>query len=468
MKNATNRFSLLYAVLLVLSLSCAKEKESAMKFTGAKGEVKVMTLDPGHFHAALVQKTMYAQVSPTVHVYAPEGPDVEDHMNRITGFNTRAENPTSWNTVMHVGPNYLREMLTEKPGNVVVISGNNTRKAEYLEACVSAGLNVLADKPMCKDKAGFALLQKAFATAQENGILLYDIMTERFEITTLLQKALANNPAVFGELQKGSPEKPAVIKESVHHFFKYVSGNPIKRPAWYFDTEQQGEGIVDVTTHLVDIVQWATFPGQIIDYARDIEIVQAKRWPTLIKKDQFATVTRLPEFPDFLKPHLNAEGVLEVFANGEIIYKLRGVHAKVVVFWNYEAPQGAGDTHFSVMRGSKSEVYVRQGAEQNYRPELYLEVPQSADKAAVASALETAISGLNQQYPGLELEATAAGWRIVIPDKYHNGHEAHFGQVTERYLEYLVDGKLPDWEVPNMVAKYYTTTTALEQAMAAK
>ena len=49
---------------------------SQYEFTGAPGEVKLVTLDPGHFHAALVQKTMYDQVSPTVHVYAPEGPDV--------------------------------------------------------------------------------------------------------------------------------------------------------------------------------------------------------------------------------------------------------------------------------------------------------------------------------------------------------------------------------------------------------
>ena len=51
------------------------------------------------------------------------------------------------------------------------------------------------------------------------------------------------------------------------------------------------------------------------------------------------------------------------------------------------------------------------------------------------------------------------------PDKYRIGHEAHFGQVTEKYLRFLVDGKLPDWEVPNMIAKYYTTTMALEMAL---
>ena len=32
-------------------------------------------------------------------------------------------------------------------------------------------------------------------------------------------------------------------------------------------------------------------------------------------------------------------------------------------------------------------------------------------------------------------------------------------------LEYLKDGNMPDWEVPNMLAKYYTTTKALEVAV---
>ena len=51
-----------------------------------------------------------------------------------------------------------------------------------------------------------------------------------------------------------------MVKESVHHFYKIVSGSPVIRPAWFFDTSQQGEGIVDVTTHLVDLIQWGCFP----------------------------------------------------------------------------------------------------------------------------------------------------------------------------------------------------------------
>jgi hypothetical protein len=84
-----------------------KEETKAM-FTGAKGEVKIMTLDPGHFHAALILKSMYDQVNPVVHVYAPDGEDVKDHMKRIESFNARAENPTSWETKMYKGDDFLK------------------------------------------------------------------------------------------------------------------------------------------------------------------------------------------------------------------------------------------------------------------------------------------------------------------------------------------------------------------------
>jgi hypothetical protein len=45
------------------------------------------------------------------------------------------------------------------------------------------------------------------------------------------------------------------------------------------------------------------------------------------------------------------------------------------------------------------------------------------------------------------------------------GHEEHFARVTKNFLEYLRKGNMPAWEVPNMLAKYYTTTKALELAL---
>ncbi len=434
-------------------------------FTGAEGEVKLMTLDPGHFHAALVQKTMYDQVNPRVYIFAPDGPDVKDHIQRINNFNTREENPTHWEPVPYLADDYFEKMITQKPGNVVILSGNNLKKSEYILGSVKNGLNVLADKPMCIDAEGFEKIKQAFDESEKNNVLLYDIMTERYEITTTLQKALSQMPEVFGELVTGSVEEPAVTKESVHHFFKYVSGNPIKRPVWYFDTRQQGEGLVDVTTHLVDLIQWECYPNEILDYKTDIDILKVKRWPTRLSIKQFKKVTRVKEIPEFLKKYINEKGELEVYANGEIIYKLKDTVAKVSVIWNYQAPEGAGDTHYSIMRGSKANLTIRQGAEEYYRPELYVEPLKGIDQTVFQVKLESALSTLSELYPGLKMSKVSDGWKMDIPPKYRVGHEAHFGQVMEKYLKFLVDGKLPDWEVPNMLAKYYTTTSALSEAM---
>lgn len=306
--------------------------------------------------------------------------------------------------MVYTGDDFLEKMLKDREGNVVVISGNNKKKTEYIKACVDEGLNVLADKPLTINAEGFRLLEEAFAAAEKNNVLLYDIMTERSEITSILQKELINNTAVFGQIQKGSQNEPAVVMESIHHFFKSVAGNPIRRPAWYFDAEQQGEGIVDVTTHLVDMVMWTCLPQEAIDYKKDIDVKKARRWPTMITQQQFEKVTALADFPDFLKEKLNNEGYLPCYANGEMIYTLKGVYVKLTAKWNYQAPEGAGDSHFSMIRGSKASVIIRQGKEQNYRPELYVEPAVGASNAELAQALQKAVTELQGSYLGLELE----------------------------------------------------------------
>lgn len=458
----------LFAVIIILSACTAENKPQKsttnMKFTGAPGEVKIMTLDPGHFHAALVQKIMYDQVNQTVNIYAPAGPDVDDHLNRIKGFNARQDNPTNWKSIVYRGDDFFYKMLKEKPGNLMVTAGNNNKKTEYIKQTVEAGINVLADKPMAIDLMGFEVLKEAFRIAEEKGVLLYDVMTERYEITTILQKELAHMTEVFGELLTGSPENPSITKESVHHFFKYVLGNRIKRPPWFFDVSQEGDGIVDVTTHLVDLIQWECFPEEIINYKEEIKLLNAKRWATRLKPSEFNTVTRLSGYPDYLIKNISNDSVLNVYCNGEMIYKIRNIHARVSVIWNYEAPEGAGDTHFSIMRGSRSNLVIRQGAEQNYIPVLYIEPSANIDFNKYDKVLKKAINEINTKYPGIELVRNNNNWQLSIPDKYKIGHEAHFGEVTKRYLQYLIDGCLPDWEVPNMIAKYYTTTQAFEMA----
>jgi predicted dehydrogenase len=470
-KQSMNRKIIPAVAVAALLVACAgggqkaSEKEKTMsKFTGAKGEVKLMTLDPGHFHAALIQKSMYEQIDSTVYVYAPEGDDITQHLGRINGFNSRAENPTAWIEKVFTGPDYFEKMLAEKPGNVMMVAGNNAKKTEYIQKAIEAGINVFADKPMVISPEAFPVLEQAFKTAEEKGVLLYDIMTERHEITSIIQRELARNSAVFGTLLDGTPEEPAIVKESVHHFSKMVSGAALKRPAWFFDVAQQGEGIVDVTTHLVDLVQWGGFPEVILNKT-DVELISAKRWATDLSLAQFEKVTQLKEFPEYLQKDVLGNQ-LKVYSNGEIVYKLKGKVVKVSVIWNFEAPEGAGDTHFSIMRGTNCNVLIKQDKEQGYKPTVYIEATNTTDLVAFETSLKKAVEqDIAANYPELKLNKLGDKlWTVEIPDRYKVGHEAHFGQVTEKYLQYLKDGKLPEWEVPNMITKYYTTTEALKLA----
>ena len=422
---------------------------------------RLITLDPGHFHAALVQKSMYPNVDAVVHVYAPDGPDVDLHLARIEGFNSRADSPTHWESVVYRGDDFLDKMIADKAGDIVVISGNNARKTDYILESLQAGFNVYADKPMATTAAQFRTLERAVALAKERRLLLLDIMTERYEITTILQREISRVPAVYGEQLAGSEAEPAVTKESVHHFYKVVAGKALQRPAWFFDAAQEGDGLVDVTTHLVDLVQWECFPGEIIDYHKDIVLGASSRWATPLTLEQFRTVTGFDSLPDYLAKNYR-DGVLQVFANGEIHYAVRGIHARIRVEWAWRAPEGGGDTHYSEMHGSRAKLVIRQGEEQGYVPELSIEpnAPGSPDAAALAQALAPVFA----KYPGVGISPADGGFRVDIPDSYRVGHEAHFAQVTEAYLRYLDDGGLPDWELPDILAKYYVTTSALESA----
>src|SRR5690625_1749141 len=138
------------------------QKDSGNRnFSGKPNEVRIMTLNPGHFHAALVQKNMLEQVDPTVYIYGPDGPDLEQHIERIEGFNSREESPTDWKMVVYRGDDYLERMIREKSGNVMVTAGNNRDKTEYIKKAVDNGINVLSDNTMVIDKEGWELLEEA-------------------------------------------------------------------------------------------------------------------------------------------------------------------------------------------------------------------------------------------------------------------------------------------------------------------
>src|SRR4030095_22099 len=100
MMDSKSSMTLVAALLGGLSIGMQKS-EPAMP------DVRLMTVDPGHFHAGLVQKEMYPGVSERVDLYAPPGPDLTEHLNRIIAFNSRREHPTKWAMEVHASPDFF-------------------------------------------------------------------------------------------------------------------------------------------------------------------------------------------------------------------------------------------------------------------------------------------------------------------------------------------------------------------------
>lgn len=450
-------FGILPVLAAVACCSCAP------KPCGEERSVQLVVLDPGHFHASLLQKNSLEGISDTVRVYAPEGAEVRQYLDAVGAYNGRSENPTSWQEQVYVGDDYLARMLSDRKGDVVVLAGNNRKKTDYILRSVEAGYSVLSDKPLAIRKADFGKLSEAYRSAAEKGLLIYDLMTERYDVLNIITRELLNDRGLFGELQKGTAEDPAVSMRSVHHFFKEVSGRALIRPAWYYDVEQQGEGIADVTTHLIDLVFWQCFPGEAVHCPADVEVTAARHWPTRITLPEFSRSTGAEEFPPYLNRYVR-DGALEVLANGSLSYRVKGVHVGMEVVWNYASPDG-GDTFSALLKGTKAALEVLQNANTGFVKQLYIRKSPGADPAEFEKRLLEKGAELRRTYPFVTMvkQSPELYW-VDVPPENRLGHEAHFSRVAETFLRYLRDGNVPEWEAENTLSKYYITTTAVELA----
>ncbi len=141
----------------------------------------------------------------------------------------------------------------------------------------------------------------------------------------------------------------------------------------------------------------------------------AQRWPTWIPQAEFQRVTGAARFPPSLAGAIK-DGRLEYFANTLVSYTIRGVHAKLNVIWDWEAPAGAGDTHYAVYRGSRARVEVRQTRADRFVPELYV-VPATAEmKPQVLDAVRAKSGGAAARLPRHRIEDRGPEIRLTIPD----------------------------------------------------
>src|SRR5262249_30008322 len=323
-----------------------------------------LVLNPGHFHAALTLRRSHPQLSDDVYVYADDGPDVDSFLRIVETFNGRAEAPTQWKLHVYRGAGFLDRLRAERRGGLVIMAGKNHDRMATIRLLHADGFLVLGDKPWLIGSDQIASLHEVTAAPP----LAMDIMTERHEIATRVQQALAARPEIFGRFRIDGSE-PAIEIESVHHLYKVVNQRPLVRPPWYFDVAVQGEGITDVTTHLVDLTQWMVGEGRPFAYERDVQLLSARQWPTAVPRETFEHIPGLDDSPPELRPTVHND-VLSYLCNAELSYRMRGVPVRLETLWHLAIPQGGGDTHHAVMRGTEADLIVEQGPDTAFRTEL--------------------------------------------------------------------------------------------------
>ncbi len=409
-----------------------------------------MIIDPGHFHAALSLKEPHRDISSEVFVYAPEGPELDQFLSIVNSFNVRQVNPTQWNLQVYKGKDFLEASTREKKGDIAIIAGKNNTKMDTIQRLHEAGFHILADKPLIISNSKLELL---FNTLHKPSPLLMDIMTGRHELTNILRKELLHNPNIFGKIQPSIFGEASVYIESIHHLYKIVNSKPLLRPSWFFDTSVQGEGTVDIPTHLVDLAHWTLFPVEKIDIHKDISLEMANAWPTSVPLAVYKRITNQKHFPSHLSSHVEADN-LNFRCNAEIKYTVKGLPVHIKSVWNLEIPEGGGDTYYSIFRGTLSNLVIRQLPRKSYRLELLIEPKNKNKHNLIHKELVNVFEKWEQSYPGIISYEEGTNIIIDIPETLHLTHEEHFSQVFKQFIGFVNAEKLPEEEGTNMFTKY--------------
>jgi predicted dehydrogenase len=423
--------------------------------------------NPGHFHAALTLRDADPRLSDEIYVYAEGGAELDAFLALVEAFNTRREQPTRWRPRVYTGEDWFARLVAERKGDLAVLAGKNDRKMRDIRALRQAGFHVLADKPWVIDEAGLAPLREAMGPVSAGPPLVMDIMTERHELTLVLLRTLLHAPAIFGGfrtrgLGAEAEAQPALEVQTTHQLYKTVNGEVLVRYPWYFDVRVQGDGVVDIPTHLVDQVQWLV-GGHTYDYERDVELVWARRWNTDLDPEAYRRITRIEPFPSALAPYVR-DGVLGYPCNGAIGYRLRGVPVRVQSVWGLTTAPTADDYRL-VCRGERADIVLEHGAHANSGRRLRV-TPRGAHADAVAAALRAQVRDWQAAYPGIQLLRRDDGWDVQVPTPLLIGHEEHFARVLHEFLGYVERGAWPAHLAPNIVTKY--TVLAKASALAGR
>src|SRR5262249_41663209 len=202
-----------------------------------------------------------------------------------------------------------------------------------------------------------------------------------------------NDPEIFGTPLLPPSASATVMLDSWHSLKKEAAGCPLRRPAWFFDVTQQGEGLADVGTHLVDLVTWTLFRGRAVDYRPDVRPRRSRRWPTELTREDFQSITGEREFPAGLSGRV-VDGRFLFDCNNRLEYDVGDVRVILDTQWEVERP--GGDLWGMTVCGTQADVRVIVGDEMSL-----MVAPKPCFKVKVGNALRQRVESWQERFPGV-------------------------------------------------------------------
>lgn len=493
-QNSIHNMKKLSYVLLVLLLSSCLSQEG--QFTDTPGEAKLIVLAPADEQIALVQYRMDSIYDRTVHVFATEGTYLDAYLSRIEQFNSRTDSATSWNEVVESEGDLLERLLAKRPGNIVLLSGRTATTGQYLFPCIEAGLNTLSSAPLAANTADFNKLRQATELTDKQETLIGELTPERYEIASMIQRALARTPEFYGIQLCGSADDPSVRSESVLPLLPPWSENspasvssksdatPDPNTAemvetWCYPSDALGMryAFLLAAAPRIDLIQLALLGRERINYERQIQFTAARRSSAVLSKQEYLKASGATALPAELEAQLTGDS-LRLPGNGELAYVLNGVHTTLSVRYylptreNTSGPQ-KGDvatTNQTVsagiptpvrlpyrkltLRGEKAILTLVE--EPTDYPQLYVEPTTGIDSAQFNRSLRAALAQLGELTEGVTLTSVGNGYRVEISEQARTTLPTRITQSSLQYIDYLIQGFTPYWETDHLLAKYYT------------
>ena len=344
----------------------------------------------------------------------------------------------------------------------------------------------MTSAPLAANTADFNKLRQATELADKQETLIGELTPERYEIASMLQRALARTPEFYGIQLCGSADEPSVRSENVLPLLPIQSKSNAAPSAdtydswsYPFDTLGMRYAFLLAAAPQIDLIQLALLGRERINYERQIRFISAQRTPIAISKQEYLKATATSSLPAELTSQLTGD-TLRLPGNGQLAYILNGVHTALNIRYYLLAVSGnalaSAKTNSAIepsttvsagipttvslpyrkltLRGEKAILTLIE--EPTNYPQLYVEPTQGMDAAQFNRSLQAALTQLGELAQGVTLTPIGNGYRIEIPDSARITFPARVTQSSLQYIDYMIQGFIPYWETDHLLAKYYT------------